>query len=237
MWNPWHGCHKLSPGCLNCYVYRRDESVGKDASVIERTGNFALPTAKKRDGTYKLPAGTDVFTCGTSDFFLEAADAWRAAAWEQIRLRPDCTFLIITKRIARFKQMLPFNFPEGFSHVTIGCTCEDQVRADERLPIFAKMPIARKVIICEPLLEPIDLGCHLNTGIAQVVVGGESGDKARVCDYDWVLNIRRQCIAAGVAFHFKQTGANFKKDGKIYQIDRKLQISQARRAQIDYDAL
>ena len=42
IWNPWHGCHKISPGCANCYVYRRDESIGKDASVVAKTGDYAL---------------------------------------------------------------------------------------------------------------------------------------------------------------------------------------------------
>ena len=65
--------------------------------------------------------------------------------------------------------------------------------------------------------------------------GGESGDDARTCDYDWILEIRRQCVAHGVRFHFKQTGANFRKNGKGYRIERKFQLSQARRAGIDHD--
>jgi protein gp37 len=67
----------------------------------------------------------------------------------------------------------------------------------------------------------------------QVTVGGESGRDARVCDYDWVLNIREQCINAGVPFHFKQTGATFRKDNRLYHIPRDQQMRQAHRAGID----
>lgn len=50
IWNPWHGCKKISPGCKNCYVYRRDESVGKDASIVTKTGDYSLPLKKNRHG-------------------------------------------------------------------------------------------------------------------------------------------------------------------------------------------
>ena len=71
IWNPWHGCHKISPGCANCYVYRRDESIGKDASVVAKTGDYDLPIKKNRQGQYKLTAVDGViYTCMTSDFCL-----------------------------------------------------------------------------------------------------------------------------------------------------------------------
>lgn len=232
-WNPWHGCRKISPGCAHCYVYRRDESVGRDASQVYRTRDFELPIRRGRDGGYKLLTGADVFACGTSDFFLEQADDWRADAWAMIKARPDCRFLIITKRIGRFRVALPEDFPLGFGHVTIGCTCEDQRRADERLPVFLAMPIQNRSIICEPLLGPIELRRYLGPRISQLVVGGESGEDARDCDYDWVLRLRDQCLDAGVRFHFKQTGKSFVKDGKRYQIPRSQQMRQARRAGID----
>ena len=66
-----------------------------------------------------------------------------------------------------------------------------------------------------------------------VIVGGESGKNSRVCDYEWVLDIRRACAERGVPFTFKQTGAHFRKDGHLYVIDRKFQHSQAKKANID----
>jgi protein gp37 len=67
-----------------------------------------------------------------------------------------------------------------------------------------------------------------------VAASGESGNEARICDYEWVLNIREQCIEADIPFCFHQTGAKFLKDGKLYRIIRKYQISQAKKAGIDY---
>ena len=97
------------------------------------------------------------------------------------------------------------------------------------------LPIRHKSIICEPLLESIDFHDGLGSWCEQVTVGGESGSEARVCDYAWVLGIREQCIAANVPFHFKQTGAHFRKDGRLYNIPRNQQMKQAHRAAIDYN--
>ena len=106
-WNPWHGCKKYSEGCKNCYVYRRDESIGKNPSIIEKNKDFDLPLKKKRDGSYKIPDGETVFTCMTSDFFIEEADIWRDEIWEIIKERSNVFFMIITKRIERFLECIP----------------------------------------------------------------------------------------------------------------------------------
>ena len=100
-WNPWHGCIKISPGCLNCYVYRGDERYGRDSGIVAKTRSFDLPLRKNRRGEPKI-SGETVYTCFTSDFFLDEADAWRGEAWAMIKMRPDLNFVIITKRIHRF---------------------------------------------------------------------------------------------------------------------------------------
>ena len=233
MWNPWHGCQKISEGCQNCYVYRRDAQYGKDSSVVAKTGEFNLPLKRTRAGGYKLTGPETVYTCFTSDFFLEDADAWRAEAWQMIRWRPDLHFFIVTKRIRRFRVQLPEDWGSGYSNVAICCTVENQRWAEERLPIFLAAPIQHKSIICEPLLGPVDLSAYLSPVIESVIVGGESGSNARVCDYAWVLALRDQCRQKGVGFHFKQTGAHFSKDGRLYTIRRALQHSQATKAGID----
>ncbi|MBR4079642.1 MAG: DUF5131 family protein [Christensenellaceae bacterium] len=234
-WNPWHGCHKLSAGCKNCYVYRTDARYEKDSSVVTKTQNFRLPVMKKRDGSDKIPSGELVWTCFTSDFLVEDADEWRQDAWEMMRIRSDLSFLFITKRIDRLEQCLPDDWGIGYPNVHICCTVENQEMADYRLPIFRSLPICRKTIVCEPLLERINLREHLGTWAAGLLVGGESGTQARVCDYEWVLDLRAQAIAAGVPFYFKQTGAYFRKDGKIYHIERKFQHSQAAKAGINWN--
>ena len=129
-WNPWHGCHKISPGCQNCYVYRTDAKYGRDASHVKKTQEFNLPIKRKKNGAYKLQPGDIVFTCFTSDFFLKEADEWRAEAWQMIQTRSDLEFFIITKRIDRFLINLPPDWGKGYPNVSICVTSEDQERAD-----------------------------------------------------------------------------------------------------------
>ena len=229
-WNPWHGCQKYSAGCLHCYVYRRDAKYELDASAVRKNAAFDLPVRKLRDGTYKLKGPDEVFCCFTSDFFLDQADDWRAEAWRMMRERADLEFFFITKRILRFYERLPEDWGEGYPNVSIGVTCENQAMADERLPFFLSLPVRHKSIICEPMLEAINLRPYLTPAIRQVVMGGESGNDARLMRYEWALDLRRQCEAAGVPLWFKQTGARFEKDGKVYRINRRDQFSQARKS-------
>lgn len=233
-WNPWHGCHKLSEGCRNCYVYRIDAKHGKDSSVITKTREFDRPVKRKRDNSYKIDPGSIVYTCFSSDFFVEDADEWRKEAWKMMRERSDLHFFMITKRIDRFADCIPEDWGDGYENVTICCTMENQDRADYRLPIYQNAPIRHKLIICEPLLSPINFSGCLGSWVEQIVTGGESGNEARVCNYDWVLNIREQCICKGVRFSYKQTGARLLKDGHLYRIKRQYQHSQARKAGINF---
>ena len=80
-WNGIHGCRKVSPGCLHCYMFRRDESVGKDPTIVRKTQSFNLPVRRLRAGAYKglykIPSGSHIFTCFSSDFFHKDADDWR----------------------------------------------------------------------------------------------------------------------------------------------------------------
>lgn len=233
IWNPWHGCKKYSEGCQNCYVYRRDDSVGRDASMVAKTSSFDEPVKLNKDKKYKISSGENVYACMTSDFFIDEADNWRDEAWRMIYQRCDVHFNIITKRIARAKECLPENWGSGYENVTIGCTVENQKQADIRLHVFKDFPSKHKFIICEPLLEDIDMSKFLGAWVSYVSVGGESGQNARICNYDWVLSIRKQCADANVSFIFRQTGANFIKDGRLYKIPRYMQQYQAKRANID----
>ncbi len=233
VYNPWHGCKKYSNGCLNCYVYRRDGSVRRDASVVQKTASFELPIAKKRDGSYKIPEKSVLYTCMTSDFFIEEADGWRPRVWEIIKERSDVEFIIITKRILRFSECIPSDWGNGYPNVTVMCTVEDQTECEKRLPLYISLPIAHKAIICEPLLSEIDLSPYLGPKISKVIAGGESGDNGRICRYEWVKALRDQCLRSGVGFYFKQTGTHFEKDGKLYTIPRSLQFIQANKSGLD----
>lgn len=234
-WNPWHGCTKISPGCKYCYVYRQDAMFGaeKCSSEVTKNGNFYLPIKRNRDHSYKIPSGKIIFTCFTSDFLVDGADEWRQEAWEMMRQRSDCMFYFFTKRIHRFMECVPPDWGDGYDNVMVGCTTENQEMADFRLPIFLEAPIKYKTIIVAPFIGPINLSPYLTTQIKEVSVGGESGLESRVLNYDWVLDIRQQCIEKNIPFSFHQTGARLLKDGHLYRIPRREQQRQAHKANID----
>ena len=234
VWNPWHGCHKKSAGCLNCYMFRRDSLYDKDSNVVSKTKDYNLAIRRHRDGSYYLKSGEVVYTCMTSDFFIEEADDWRNEIWQIIKYRRDLNFVIITKRIERFLECIPDDWKDGYDNVTIICTCENQKTTDERLPIFLKLPIKHREIIHEPMLEKIDIEKYIKDNkIDCVTCGGESGNNARECNYDWILNTREQCKKYNVQFYFKQTGANFVKNNKRYNVPRYNQMIQANKANIN----
>ncbi len=235
-WNPWHGCTKISTGCKYCYVYRQDEMYGSTTASSEcrKTLAFNLPLKRKRDKSFKIESGTLVFTCFTSDFLLKDADEWRPECWEMIKTRNDCWFYFFTKRIDRFMDCIPLDWKDGYDNVMVGCTVENQAMADYRLPIFLSLPIKHKFITVAPLLERIDLSKYLDASIKEVSIGGESGLYARPCDYDWILDIREQCVRKNIPFRFHQTGAHFIKDGKMYRIRREYQQTQASKADVDF---
>ena len=241
-WNLWFGCTPVSEGCRNCYMYRRAREYGMDPTTIRKTQAFSLPVRKYRTGQYKglykIPSGSTIYTCFSSDFFHKDADEWRPEAWAMIKERSDCTFFMITKRPARIEQCLPPDWGTGYGNVHISVTCENQITANHRLPGFLTLPMAHHSITLEPLLGPVNLRpfferYHLT--IEEVSVGGESGPEARICDYAWVLDIYRQCVEYGIPFHYHQTGARLLKDGKVYQIRRVHQHEQAKKAGLDYD--
>ena len=232
MWNPWRGCHKYSEGCRHCYIHKGDFKRGIDTNKIIKTDNFYAPAAKNQSGGYRIKSGQTMYLCFSTDFLIEEADSWRAECWQMIRERSDLHFLFLTKRIERFSACVPADWNGGYDNVTVGCTVENQDRADYRLSIFKDLPVKHKNIICQPLLETIDLAPYLE-GIELVVVGGESDRNARPLDYGWVLAIREQCMARHVPFQFRQCGTHFIKDGRTYMLRVRDLCAQARKAKID----
>ena len=183
-----------------------------------------------------MPENSCFYTCFSSDFFHGAADVWRSDAWDIIRARPDCTFFMITKRPERIAGCLPPDWIDGWDHVTIAVTCENQDMADKRLPIYLNLPLRHRSVMIEPMLSAVDLRPYFREYpgfIESVSVGGESGQDARACDFSWVLDVQRQCKENGAAFSYHQTGARLIKDGKEYLIPRSRQHSQAAKAGLD----
>ncbi|MDE7230544.1 MAG: phage Gp37/Gp68 family protein [Oscillospiraceae bacterium] len=223
IWNPWHGCVKCSEGCEHCYMYFLDKQREKNGAEIFRTKTaFDYPLQKSRSGAFKIQSGELIRVCMTSDFFLEEADEWRADAWEIMRCRPDVKFFLLTKRPQRVQECLPDDWGDGWENVIFNVTCENQRRADERIPILLDLPFKHKGIMCAPFIGAVKIGKYLDSGqIEQVICGGENYDGSRPCDFEWVKALREECVSRNITFCFIETGTVFIKDGRRYVLPKK----------------
>jgi protein gp37 len=219
-------------------MYEMDKNYGRDSSRVTQTrSGFRLPVQRVRikdnkryekyELEYKVPSGSHIMTCLSSDFFIEEADIWRKDAWNYIHERSDCLFEIITKRPERIEQCLPDNWLDGWHNVIIDVTTENENRAWERVPILLDLPIKHMGIVIEPMLEQMDIRPYLSSGLIEhVSVGGESymgyDGLARELDLAWVKDIQQQCIEYEVPFSFHQTGTRLKVDNnKIISVTKK----------------
>ena len=236
IWNPWHGCHKVSEGCQHCYMYFLDGKRGIDTSHIFRTENFSLPVQKKRAGRFEIPSGMTLYVGLSTDFFLEEADEWRTEAWHIIKQRPDVAFRLLTKRADRIRECLPDDWDDGYENVMLNVTTENQRRADERLSLLLDIPAKHKGFMAAPFIGPVDAEQYLRTGqIEEVLCGGENYDGARPCHYEWVKSLNDQCRRYDVTFDFIETGTVFVKDVKTYRIpNKRIQSKQAFLSGLNY---
>ena len=229
IWNPWHGCHKVSEGCEHCYMYFLDSKRGLDTSNVFRTENFTMPIQRRRDGQFKLVSGMTLYVGLSTDFFVEEADQWRDEAWRIIRQRPDIFFRLLTKRPQRFADCLPKDWGDGYDNVMLNVTTENQTRVDERLPILIETPAKHRGFMAAPYIGPVDAEEYLRTElIEEVLCGGENYDGTRPCHYEWVKLLSDQCRKYDVTFDFIETGKVFVKGQKTYHIsDKRIQSKQA----------
>lgn len=223
IWNPWHGCVKASEGCKHCYMYYLDRKRGQDGAHIYKTkSRFRYPLQKDRTGNYKIQSGEHIRVCMTSDFFLEEADPWRPEAWAMMRRRSDVVFTLLTKRPQRVERCLPPDWGDGWDNISFNVTCENQRRADERIPILHALPFKHKGIMCAPFIGPVCIDKYLAQGqIEQVICGGENYDGARPCHFEWVQALRADCVRYDTRFCFIETGSVFVKDGRTYHLPNK----------------
>ena len=219
-WNPITGCTKISPGCAHCYAeaitlrYRRGGSYlpGK-STIVCHDDRLRLPL------TWRNPRR--VFVNSMSDLFHEDVPLeFIKRIFSVMNQVQQHTFQILTKRHERVAKLAPEL--RWSSNIWIGVSVENQVWADRRIPLLATVPASVRFLSCEPLLGRIDLSKHLND-VDWVIVGGESGSKARFIDPAWVRILRDQCTEMGVPFFFKQWGGRTCKaggkllDGEIWQ--------------------
>lgn len=201
-WNPITGCSKKSTGCLHCYaevMSRRLKAMGLDkyAKGFEVTLHeecISEPLNWKK--------GHNIFVCSMSDIFHEDVPFdFVDKMFDVIKATPHHRYQILTKRAERLAEyFLSRDIPEN---VWLGVTVEAK-SSKFRIDMIRDLDASVKFLSCEPLVE--DLGELDLTGIEWVIVGGESGPKARPMQEEWVMNIRKQVEEQESKFFFKQWG-------------------------------
>ncbi|MBI2316664.1 MAG: phage Gp37/Gp68 family protein [Betaproteobacteria bacterium] len=202
-WNPVVGCTKISPGCKNCYaetMARRLQAMGmrgyengfKLTLMPERLHE---PLARSKPAVY--------FVNSMSDLFHEKVPfEYIQRVFDVMGRARQHTFQVLTKRAERMAELCGgVTVPEN---VWLGVSVENRKHGFPRIRLLQGVTARVRFLSIEPLLE--DLGSFDLTGISWVIVGGESGHRARPMKPVWIDGIKRQCDAAGVAFFFKQWG-------------------------------
>ena len=220
-WNPSTGCSKVSSGCKFCYaevMAKRLEAMG--VKGYENGFEFTLmPERLTQPLNRKKP--TKFFVNSMSDLFHEDMhDDFLNQIFDIIRKTPRHIYQILTKRENRMAAY--FNDKLIPQNVWLGVTVEDKKSGLPRIDALRELNASIKFLSIEPLLE--DLGSLNLSGIDWVIVGGESGPKARPMDEKWVRKIKEQCDIFDVPFFFKQWGTwgadmvkrNKKKNGRKF---------------------
>ena len=202
-WNPSAGCTKISSGCKNCYA----ETMAKRLQALGMTGyenGFKFNTVPSRlNDPLKRKKPTVYFVNSMSDIFHpDMPKEYLDRIFEVIKNTPQHTYQILTKRADRMFQYLSQR--EIPKNLWLGVTVENRKEGLPRIDQLRNLRASVLFLSIEPLLE--DLGQINLKNIDWVIVGGESGHKARPMDKEWVLNINQQCETEGIPFFFKQWG-------------------------------
>ncbi len=209
--NPWWGCLKVSAACKHCYAEAWAKRVGQSVWGIQAERRFFGDKhwAEPLKWNAEAEAAGErarVFCASMADVFEDRRDLdeWRARLWILIAATPHLDWLLLTKRPGIVARLVPWS-GDWPANIWLGTTVEDQDAADERMPELAALPAAVRFISAEPLLGPVDIAPWASS-LDWVITGGESGPKARPSSPSWFLALLNQCIAADIAFHFKQWG-------------------------------
>jgi len=196
------GCTKVSPGCAHCYAETFAERFRGVPGHPYEHGFDLQPRPERLEQPLDWRQPRLIFVNSMSDLFHESIPAWFIRAVFDVMQRANWhTFQVLTKRSHRMLELAPhLRWPDN---VWMGVSVENQ-RWTYRIDDLRKVPAKVRFVSCEPLLGPPSLDLE---GISWVIVGGESGARARPIDPQWVRQIRQQCEEAGVPFFFKQWGA------------------------------
>lgn len=211
-WNPVRGCTKISPGCKHCYAATFAERFRGVAGHPYEQGFDLLLVPEKLDQPLRWKTSKQIFVNSMSDLFHERIPDEYIQAVARTMARADWhIFQVLTKRSERMCNLLNSQLRSlaASPHIWWGVSVEDKKYGLPRVEHLRQTPAAVRFLSIEPLLE--DLGLINLDRISWVIVGGESGPRARKMDRRWVLSILEQCEAAGVPFFFKQWGGVRKK--------------------------
>ena len=201
-WNPTTGCTKVSAGCKNCYA-ENWATMQQARGIIQYKKGFKLNLAPKRlNDPFRWRNPKVVFVNSMSDLFHEDIDTeYIKQVFRVMNETPSNTYQILTKRIERvIKLKKEFNWTRN---IWLGVSVENNI-VKNRITNLKKIPAAVRFISFEPLIEKIN---NLNlSGINWVIVGGESGYRARKINYEWVIDIKQKCAFMSIPFFFKQWG-------------------------------
>jgi len=201
-WNPVTGCTKVSSGCLNCYAEIMANRL--NAMGVMKYANKFNPTLHESVLNEPLTwkQSHTVFVCSMADLFHdEVPISFIDKVMDTIKATPQHRYQILTKRASRMAEY--FNQNDVPVNVWLGVTVESQSEKP-RIDFLRNLQASINFISCEPLLE--DLGNIDLTNIDWIIVGGESGMKARPMRPEWVRSIFNQAKEQDVAFFFKQWG-------------------------------
>ena len=212
-WNPVTGCTKVSPGCAHCYAEAITLRFRRGGPFLPGKTTIKLhPDRLDAPGKWRSPRR--VFVNSMSDLFHEDVPFdFVRQIFETMETHDRHTYQVLTKRPDRMLDYVRWaqqaHWPR---HVWAGVSVENQYWADKRIPVLTQIPATVRFLSVEPLLKSVDLKLHLE-GVQWVIVGGESGPKARPMRLEWALQVRDDCLAADVPFFFKQWGGRTSKAG------------------------
>lgn len=232
-WNPLRGCSEISPGCINCYAKRmcarglpglKSPSTGADFAIMTPSGARWTGDVELIEDALAVPLGwrkpRRVFVNSMSDTFHKNTTLpMLRQIFQAMRLCERHTFMVLTKRSKAMRDIMTVADDVLFGdmsawpakNVWLGVSVESRQQLG-RIDDLRGTPAALRFLSLEPLLE--DLGTLDLTGIGWVIVGGESGPGARMCDVAWIRSIVEQCAASGVPCFVKQLGDRSFMDGK-----------------------
>lgn len=205
-WNPVTGCTKISAGCDNCYAERFAERFrGVKGHPFENGFDLTLhPERLSQPLKWRQPRM--IFVNSMSDLFHKQVPMdFLTRVFETMEQADWHVFQVLTKRSSRMRDIVNARYAkEGApAHIWFGTSVEDGGKLS-RVRHLQGTAASVRFLSLEPLIGPI-VSLDL-TRVHWVIVGGESGPRARPVEPDWVRSIRDRCVAAGVAFFFKQWG-------------------------------